>query len=190
MLRWSRPAWCTPRQSPADLAYRVARDLIERSLEPASRFSTGEGVAILLMTWNSGFYRFRRDRGQRLVEDVEELIEQHRAQFVSWRTRGASSYSAKDDGPAVEGTYRDFVAVLWPVGTAKTLHVLAPRFFPIWDGAIARAFGLALSTPETSVRSYLRFMEVARQFCEGSALADPLKALDEWACVRYTLGRR
>jgi len=96
---------------------------------------------------------------------------------------------ATADGPAIERTFRAFVAVLWPVGAAKALHVMAPGFFPIWDGAIARAFGLTISPPEASVRSYMRLMEIARRFCEESVLADPLKALDEWAYVRYTLGQ-
>ncbi|CAN5654431.1 hypothetical protein BH23CHL7_BH23CHL7_20390 [soil metagenome] len=66
-------------------------------------------------------------------------------------------------------------------------RILAPSFFRIWDGSIARAFRLTLSPPESSVASYLRLMEVARRFCQRSRIADPLKALDEWAYVRYML---
>jgi hypothetical protein len=172
---------------PRDLAYQVARDLVERAEGSGSRFSAGEGVAILLLLWNSGFYRFRLDRGRSLVEDLEALIDTHRSRLDAWNGRSASTYSAADDGPEVERVYRDFVATLWPVGSAKALHVLAPTFFPIWDGSIARAFRLALSPPESSVASYLRLMDIARRFSERSRIADPLKALDEWAYVRYTL---
>ena len=175
-------------QEPRDLAYRVARDLIERSRRPGASFSTGEGVAILLMSWNSGFYRFRTERVRSLVEDLEALIARHKPALDAWSERTAASYSAGDDGPAVERVYRDLVDVLWPVGTAKALHVLAPSFFPIWDGSIARAFGLTLSPPSVSVASYLRLMDLAHRFAEASTLSDPLKALDEWAYVRYTLG--
>jgi hypothetical protein len=174
---------------PRDLAYNVSRDLIERAYAGEGRFSRGDGVAILLMSWNSGFYRFRPDLGRQLAPALEELIEEHDASLASWRERSAATYDPAVDATEVEQVYRAFVRVLWPVGTAKSLHVLAPGFFPIWDQWIARAFRLRLSPPETSVASYLTFMDIAREFARGSRLTDPLKALDEWAYVTYTLRR-
>ena len=93
------------------------------------------------------------------------------------------------DAAAVEAIYRDFLATLLPVGTAKALHVLAPAFFPIWDTAIASKFGLLLWPAEASVKSYLDLMDLARRFASASRLDDPLKALDEWAYVSFTLRR-
>lgn len=174
---------------PRDLAYKVARDMVERAYSGGQSFSRADGVAILLMTWNAGFYRFHPDRLRTLVADLDRLISRHEASITAWRARSAASYEPRSDAGRVEHVYRDFVAVLWPVGTAKSLHVLAPRFFPIWDRSIADALGLALSPPEASVSSYLRLMEIAGRFAQGSRFEDPLKALDEWAYVTYTLGR-
>lgn len=67
--------------------------------------------------------------------------------------------------------------------------MLAPRFFPIWDGSIAGALGFSLSPPEASFSSYVKLMDVAARFARDSSFEDPLKALDEWAYVSFTLGR-
>lgn len=171
---------------PRDVAYRVARYIVEH--HDSAGFSRGEGIAILLMSWNAGFYRFRPALRQTLIADLDGLIARHEAEFEALAARSAATY---DDGdrPAVERLYQDFVPRLWPVGTAKALHVLVPRFFPLWDTAMASAFGLRLSPPDRSIASYGRLMEIVAEFARRSQLDDPLKALDEWAYVRYTLRR-
>lgn len=174
---------------PRDLAYKVARNLIERSGADDEPFSLGDGVAILLMSWNGNFYRFHQDRLRTLVADLDSLISTFATPLGQWRTRSAASYEPSVDAKGVELIYRAFVRVLWPVGTSKALHVLSPGYFPIWDQAIARAFHLGLSPQETSVSSYLKLMELASRFARTSRLEDPLKALDEWAYVRFTLQR-
>lgn len=177
------------REEPRDLAYKVARHVVELAWIGDAEFSPGDGAAILLMSWNVGFYRFRPDLGRRLALDLDQLIRRHFDFLMGCRAREPGSYAAARDAGAVERAYRDFVAVLWPVGTAKSLHVLAPSFFPIWDASIARAFGLRLSPPSASVSSYLSLMEGATRFARESRISDPLKALDEWAYVTYTLRR-
>jgi hypothetical protein len=174
---------------PRDIAYRVARYLIGLNGQDGSGFTRADGVAILLMSWNAGFYRFRLDLSRTLLADLDRLIARHDDLLTDVGNRGADTYDPRRDARAVERAYRDFVAVLWPVGTAKSLHVLAPRFFPIWDGSIAQAFRLQLSPPRRSVASYLRLMEIASAFARVSRFEDPLKALDEWAYVRFTLKR-
>ena len=146
-------------------------------------------MAILLMSWNVGFYRFRPDRSRTLVPDLNRLIARHDELLTDLASRGAQTYDSARDGAYVERIYRDFLAVLWPVGTAKALHVLVPSFFPIWDESIAKAFRLQLSPPERSVASYLSLMDIASAFARASGFEDPLKALDEWAYVRFTLKR-
>lgn len=172
---------------PRDLAYKVARRLIEQARGSGSEFSAGDGVAILLMSWNAGFYRFRPGPVRTLAADLDRLITTHRHQFDEFRARSIATYDEATERKAVESLYREFLAILWPVGTAKALHVLAPSFFPIWDTAIAGGFRLTLSPPERSVESYLDLMRIARSFATGSRLADPLKAFDEWAYVTFTL---
>ena len=140
--------------------------------------------------WNASFYRPRPALVRTLAADLDRLITDNRAQIEACRTRSVASYDPNVDAPAIEGLYRDFVARLWPVGSAKALHVLAPGFFPLWDDAIAQRFRLQLSPPEASVGSYLALIAIGKRFAMTSSLPMPLKALDEWAYVRFTVPRR
>jgi len=172
---------------PRDLAYKVARSLIDQSRGSGSKFTAGDGVAILLMSWNAGFYRFRPGPVRTLAADLDRPIAEHRRQFDNLETRSIATFDATEDPRMVEMLYREFLAVLWPVGTAKALHVLAPAFFPIWDTAIACGLRLPISPPERSVESYLDLMQIVRSFATRSRLSDPVKAFDEWAYVTFTL---
>lgn len=173
-----------------DVVYRVAREIVERAFGGEGQFTVGEGVAVLLLSWNAAFYRPRPALVRTLTDDLDRLVAGNRTQLESYRSRTITSYDPGADAPAVEGLYRDFVERLWPVGSAKALHILAPGFFPLWDDAIAQRFRLQLSPREASVRSYLALIAFAKQFAMTSNLPVPLKALDEWAYVRFTVPRR
>jgi len=173
-----------------DVVYRVAREIIERAYRGEGQFTIGEGVAVLLLSWNAAFYRPRPALVRTLADDLDRLVTGNRAQLESYRTRLITSYDPGADAPTVNGLYRDFVERLWPVGSAKALHVLAPGFFPLWDDAIARRYRLQTSPREASVGSYLALMALGKQFAMTSNLPMPLKALDEWAYVRITVPRR
>jgi hypothetical protein len=87
--------------------------------------------------------------------------------------------------------FRDFEEVLGPVGAAKCLHLMAPKFFPLWDRAIAGAYGLPLSKRGENFGTYFRFMEVAREQVkilggEQAIGRNPLKALDEYNYCKHT----
>lgn len=47
-----------------------------------------------------------------------------------------------------------------PVGVAKTLHLLAPKFFPLWDEEIAKAYGCKYSLH--APRKYFAFMQLQK----------------------------
>jgi hypothetical protein len=65
----------------------------------------------------------------------------------------------------------------------------APSFFPLWDRAIAKAYGLSLQPSGQNGDSYLRFMRTAgEQAKQLTEFADPLKALDEYNYCLYTKG--
>lgn len=164
---------------PRDLAYKVARSLIQGARGTGSEFSAGDGVAILLMSWNAGFYRFRPGPMRTLAADLDRLIARHRRQFDEFGARSIATYDEAADQNAVETLYREFLAILWPVGTAKALHVLAPAFFPIWDTAIATGLRLPISPPERSVESYIDLLLIVRRFAVRSRFSDPVKAFDE-----------
>ena len=76
---------------PRDIAYRVARYLVERAYRGETDFTVGEGVAILLMSWNSGFYRFRPSRARTLLEDLDRLVGRHGELLTQFRARSAAS---------------------------------------------------------------------------------------------------
>ena len=77
-----------------------------------------------------------------------------------------------------------------PVAVAKALHLLAPNFFPIWDGKIAAAYGY--SSGKTAVENYIIFCEkikrVAKNVCDGIQRKDKplLKFIDEYNYAKYT----
>ena len=86
--------------------------------------------------------------------------------------------------------FEDFEEVSGLVGAAKCLRVLAPRFFPLWGGAIAKAYDLPLRRWGQNAELYVRFMRIARRTCEAppdeSVIGQlPLKALDKYNYCRY-----
>jgi hypothetical protein len=78
----------------------------------------------------------------------------------------------RNNGPESEWSLRRLGARLGRVGICGQLGVLARTIGCVTDKAVL--IGYILDEPLSS--------------CEQSRIADPLKALDEWAYVRYTLG--
>lgn len=86
-----------------------------------------------------------------------------------------------------------------PVAVAKALHILAPEFFPLWDNAIAKAYGCHWNSSEESVVRYIDFISKVKQLLVNIDLDTKtwilegcpdnnnlLKILDEFNYVRYT----
>jgi hypothetical protein len=83
--------------------------------------------------------------------------------------------------------------VLGPVGAAKALHLLAPRFFPLWDRAIARAFGFRLGKVGSNGPRYWSFMLDVKRQClklndQFAECPNVLKWIDEYNYCMYTKG--
>ena len=79
------------------------------------------------------------------------------------------------------------------MGAAKALHLLAPRFFPLWDRAIAKAYGLSLGKRGTNAERYCRFMEIVKEQGQNLGVNQPngqnlLKAIDEYNYCKYSKG--
>jgi hypothetical protein len=77
-------------------------------------------------------------------------------------------------------------------GAAKCLHLLAPRFSPLWDAAIAKAYKQGKGD---GADQYCRFMEKTKDQVkilggEKEIKRNPLKALDEYNFMTYTRDRR
>jgi len=177
---------------PRDLFYRAATELVSSALEGRSGLTKTECLLVLLQTWNKNYYRFKgiKDQKDQHFKDIDGLLKSYESWLGTLRVRGMDTFTEADENKITEA-FNAFEQVLGPVGTAKCLHLLAPRFFPLWDRAIARAYRCALRPLGQNAAVYLRFMRSTRcqvqKLCEETtSLADPLKAIDEYNYCKYT----
>ena len=147
---------------------------------------------MVLQTWNRRFYVSTgiRSDSQHFAE-IESLLERHAQALDHYRGRGIQSL-APDEQADVEAIFDEFEEVLRPVGAAKALHLLAPRFFPIWDRSIASGAGFWLGKRGTNANRYWRWMLRTQRECQqvgGETTWGPglLKRIDELNYCRYTI---
>jgi hypothetical protein len=176
---------------PRDLFYRVATVLIEQAIEGSLELSIADAVAALLQTWNQSYYRYHKFDGTHFAE-IERIIEEHPEVITDLRQRQIGSLKASDE-PQIVSVFTDFEEVLGPVGAAKCLHLLAPDFFPLWDRAIAKAYGVYLGPRGKNGKKYYGFTEATRTQVlrlrkEHKSKKHLIKAVDEFNYCRYTLG--
>jgi hypothetical protein len=176
---------------PRDLFYRAATELVALALDGRTSLSVAEALAVLLQTWNKMFYRYRRFDSQHFA-DIERLIRDHRSMLITFRQRSIQSLKQEDESEVVR-VFKAFEEVLGPVGAAKCLHLLAPRFFPLWDRAIADAYSLPLRPRGRNAERYWRFMGIVKKQVQslGGEQAigrNPLKAIDEYNYCKHTKG--
>jgi hypothetical protein len=164
-----------------NLFYRSASELVDLAITGRTSLAVSEALAVLLQTWNRSFYRFRKFDSKHFAE-IEKLLQRHG--WVASELRSRSILSLRDaEREKIEEAFGEFEKVLGPVGASKTLHLLAPQFFPLWDRAIGDAYGLALERTGTNHGRYFAFMRLARSQCDSLQLAgtitrDSLKLLE------------
>lgn len=174
---------------PRDLFYRAAVELVDLALQRKTSLSVTEALAVLLQTWNMAFYRFRPFTKQHFC-DIERVVTAHLGELIAFRQRSIATF-CKEDVTVVTGIFDQFEAVLGPVGAAKSLHLLAPHFFPLWDRAIAKAYGVDLRKAGRNAAAFVQLMMVSKVQVEslgGEATLgrNPLKAIDEYNYCKYT----
>jgi hypothetical protein len=174
-----------------DLFYRAATELVRLALRKATSLTVAEALAVLLQTWNKARYQYRKFDDAHFAR-IEELLDEHRTALTAYRKRKIDSLTSTDQ-EGVSVTFQDFEVDLGPVGAAKTLHLLAPGLFPLWDRAIAKAYGLSFAKAGFNGKRYWEFMLLTRQQCDelraqGHSCENPLKAIDEYNYCRYTKG--
>ena len=140
---------------------------------------------------NASFYRYRSFDDQHF-RDIEERVDAHMEGLCAFRDRDISTFHNRDED-AVSRVFADFETVLGPVGTAKCLHLLAPKFFPLWDRAIAYEYGISLGSMGSNGPNYVRFMAMAQEQCAAVTVAgytgpNALKSIDEYNYCRFTKG--
>jgi len=145
---------------------------------------------VLLQTWNRAYYQYHGLPSNH-YEEIEALLIAHEHWLASVRGRRIETLSSSDEAE-INRIFTSFEGVLVPVGAAKALHLLAPRLLPLWDRAIAVAYGCQLGNAGTNGGRYVRFAKNAK---DQTARVGPLpsgtnvlKALDEYNYCRFTKG--
>jgi hypothetical protein len=137
-----------------------------------------DSLGVLLLTWNQAFYRY----GSFDFSKLEACIAKNMRKLDSFRASSILDYTAHDD-PQIVALFDAFLAALAipegkkkgqqsPVAVAKTLHLLAPGVFPLWDRKIALAHRCNYSRQPTA--QYLTFIkETLRMARALGALTPP-----------------
>lgn len=113
---------------PRDLFYRTAKYLVDQAWNKSVEFSLAEAVSVLLQTWNRSYYQYHKFSNEHFAE-IEKLIDETEKIIFQFRHRNINSLNETDKNVIVP-LFQSFEQVIGPVGAAKTLHLLAPSFFP------------------------------------------------------------
>jgi hypothetical protein len=177
-----------------DLFYRAATELVSLALRggtsPTS-LSLAEALAVLLQTWNRANYRYRKFDKEHFAE-IERLLLNHQVALTEYRDRTIDNLNDTEQ-VTISTLFQSFERVLGPVGAAKALHLIAPRFFPLWDRAIAKVYVRTLGMAGSNGKRYWRFMSVAKQqwvelSCDEPDSKNLLKSIDEYNYCKHTKG--
>jgi len=153
-----------------------------------------DAIWLLLKSWHRRFYQFGRiDLGTLAacigdsMNDVNHL-----------RSRKLQDFCEADE-TTIKSLFRGFTIATRrknktgaqdsPVAAAKTLHLLCPDFFPLWDDWIAWNYGYALMWSEDYVSFCWRMKDFAaaiKPFLPPEDDRSLLKRIDEFNYAAYT----
>jgi len=98
-----------------------------------------------------GWERLLATRLREIASILEEFRERDLAEVKGKELDGL----ARD----IKACYSAFREVLGATSAGKAIHILAPKFFPLWDTRTRRFFGIK----RTDAASYFRFMQKIRE---------------------------
>lgn len=189
------------RTEPRDFFYWSVTKLVAAVLDTELRTGmVDELVRVLMMlltTWNKNYYRFfnKRKGGMTLEQhfaELEAVISQHFDRLIKFRSQRIHE-TAEIPEQDIRGIFEDFTKVLGRVGAAKCLHLLAPGFFPLWDAAILKGYGMEKEKyrHRTDAERYVAFIRISKVQIDNlgdfSSFTDnPLKSLDEYNYCHFT----
>lgn len=180
---------------PRDSTYKTATFLVRHFWGDAGKMADGLGV--LLLTWNHGFYRY----GELHFADLEMVLKGNMRCLSRYRSRGIQSLTQADSKEIERlfGELRDALRIdkkngevaYSPVSVAKVLHLLAPRFFPLWDNAIANAYHSRYARrPASKYVDFCFKIKGLRQSLRGAFPRGQgrscLKVIDEYNYAKFT----
>jgi hypothetical protein len=131
-LAWARATF--EEVEPRDLFYKLATHLMGEAGEKGAAFSKVEALAVLLQSWNRSYYqRLKIPFDAAHFAAIGHLLDAHADELAGFDSRSIESLDSSDE-PGIRSLYREFADVLGQTGASKALHMLAPRFCPLWDG--------------------------------------------------------
>lgn len=192
-------------EEPGDAMYRVSMRLIEQEWEKDKEIS--EALGVLLLTWNSAFYRY----GNLNFDLIQEAISVTKDTLSELRKRSIITCK-EDERRKIEEIYQRLILALKktgkvgkknegkeiysPVSAAKALHLLCPNFFPIWDDRIAIGYRCKWHDTTLSFDKYWKFigitasqikkLESERSVEHPRTEPGTLKLVDEYNYIRFT----
>ena len=177
-----------------DAMYKVATFLLSHFWGKPPDMADGLGV--LLLTWNQAFYRY----GIFDFDKLERCIYNNFQRIENFRHRDISTLSSSDEDD-IRHLFNQFLEALQivsgkiqgrksPVAVAKTLHLLAPKFFPLWDDKIAKAYGCYYN--KNPAEKYISFCNITKSIADK--IKDYIirsdktltKLIDEYNYSKYT----
>lgn len=155
------------------------------------------GIKLLLDSWHRSFYRF----GAFNLSLLSECIAQNFQSIVAFNHRAISNLTKQDENE-IRRLFNQFLDALKtgksrsPVATAKSLHLLGPDFFPLWDNYIANAYDSLWGNSAFGVFQYIHFFwkikDMIRAVSKCGCMRNPspkrslLKLIDEYNYSKFT----
>jgi len=177
-----------------DAMYKVATFLVANFWGNPPNMADGLGV--LLLTWNQAFYRY----GLFDFNKLEQFINNNFQKIDNFRKRSISSLSTSDE-VEIKLLFNELLDVLQidtgklkgrksPVAVSKTLHLLAPNFFPLWDNKISIGYGCYYNEkPHEKYVSFCKIMKTMAESVKDYVTINEksiLKLIDEYNYSKYT----
>lgn len=144
---------------------------------------------LALTDWNGNAYGTGRKSAMEDYYALKPIFKSHLNSIIGFRRRSILSLVTEDEA-VIKSIYGDFDKILSHVGTAKGLHLVAPRFFIAWDNKIRQGYGLG-----DKPKHYIEFLTQSKEQVlslksEGYALNDNiLKLLDQFNFWHFTRNR-
>ena len=149
---------------------------------------SAEGIMLLLIAWN------RLNLAKFDPVHLRRVLHENRPTIAEFAGRSISGMNDTDQS-AVRGLFQAFddVPDIGATGAAKSIHLLAPDFLPLWDTKIAEVYS------SHDVEGYWKFMKKTKTQYQN-IMPDPplcvddvghhvglLKLLDEYNYCKYKL---
>ncbi|GAB5494002.1 MAG: hypothetical protein Phog2KO_42170 [Phototrophicaceae bacterium] len=140
--------------------------------------------------WNGNAYGTGRKSAMLDYHKIAPIFKKHWQTLLEFRSRTNLITLTESDHDSIINAFNDFDSILSHVGTAKSFHLIAPRFFIAWDNAIKKGYGLG-----DSGKHYLNFLQATKkQIVELEQSGYPienniLKLIDQFNFWHFTRNR-